>query len=89
MESKSEISRPELIAYSAGLVIVPFENVKLVYGDVIDGRNKITVVMDDKNVSVTFIDDEAQKFLDQYNNYLAFVEAATITDLTGGKDGVD
>ena len=84
MESKSEVSRPELIAYSAGLVVVPFENVKLVYGDLIDGRKKITVMMDIRNTQVTFIDDEAETFLNQYNNYLAFVEAATITDLAEG-----
>lgn len=87
MESKSEISRPELIAYTLGLVVVPFENVKAVDGDIVHGTEKIEIVIDAKDRTIFLMGADAKDFVDKYNNYLAFIEAATITDLAGGNDG--
>lgn len=84
MESKSEVSKPELIAYTCGLVIIPFENVKAVDGDLIDGTEKIDITIDANDTSIGLFGTEAKDFIEKYNNYLAFVEAATITDLTEG-----
>lgn len=81
MQKKQEISKPELIAYTKGLTIIPFENVKCASGDIINGKTKLFVFLDFKENEIILIDDEADLFLEQYNTYLAFIEAATISDL--------
>lgn len=96
----SDKKRPEIIAYTSELMIIPFENIQAVDGDTDSMCGSMRDYVDDtypENTTIEIFikkcpkvfrldDDEAKKFLDQYNNYLAFVETCTIHEVGNGKE---
>lgn len=87
MMEKQEISRPKLIAYSNGCTILPFENVKYINGDTYPDRGEtLSIYIEHKHGEVLLSGDDVGAFIKQYNEYLAFVEAATVTNLMGESD---
>lgn len=73
--------KPKVIAYSKGLTVIPYENVKACTED--PGSTGQLVVLVDHPVadaSCTFIaPGEAQSFVDGFNTYLAAVEGLTLS----------
>lgn len=76
---KNKKQQPQIIAWTDGLSVIPFENVNSVNGDTLmDGTVAINVGMKDSKGFHSLSGDNAKEFNEQYLHYLAFVEALTI-----------
>lgn len=81
-----ENKKPELIAYTKGLTVIPFEHVLSVEECFnVDGQLNVFLAGTVNKAVIT--PQDAQDFVDKYNNYLAFVEVSTIVDVGGLKHG--
>lgn len=72
--------KPEIIAWTNGFTVIPFENVlSVLEDDAVEGQ--LLVYLDSKRIPSNGIiigRDHAQAFVDKYNLYLAAVEGITI-----------
>jgi hypothetical protein len=72
--------KPEIIAWTNGFTVIPFENVlSVIEDDTVEGQ--ILVYLDSKRIpsnGVVIGRDNAQAFVDKYNLYLAAVEGITL-----------
>ena len=74
--------KPVMISYHNDLDVIPFASVKAVLGDVVDGKPKIEIVIDNHNKIGILIGDEANAFIKQYNSYLRFIELGIMDQKT-------
>lgn len=74
--------KPEIIAYSKGFTVIPFENVLALTEDpTVDGQLVVTLNCSGHSrlPTVTIPRQDAQDFVDKYLIYLKTVEGITMT----------